>query len=232
MQTSEISYVATSQFASPLRPTFRSETANWRQQLAGTYAIVHGRKEPQEPIWISYRSKWRWSPEYCGYSSQCILSFFRLLVEVLRLMNRNFEDSDNYHECWCSTPWQWQIEAFAVSSPGTTSSLSSNTSHTLISQSSRSLAFVLKLIFLPVVAFGVPHYIVFVCTTLSHWCFQTVCALWSCWLYCTKFIESLDIGLCLHCGQVQLNLFQATCPVFCHLRSRNCNRQFTKAEQC
>ena len=104
MQTSEISYVATSQFASPLRPTFRSETTNWRQQLAGTYAIVHGRKEPQEPIWISYRSKWRWSPEYCGYSSQCILSFFRLLVEVLRLMNRNFEDSDNYHECWCSTP--------------------------------------------------------------------------------------------------------------------------------
>ena len=66
----------------------------------------------------------------------CIVSFFGLSVEVFQLVERDwryFKNPDNYiqlasytltlifiisllmgNDNWCSTPWQWQIGAFAV----------------------------------------------------------------------------------------------------------------------
>ena len=123
----------------------------------------------------------------------CFLSILGLLVELLQLMNRcwrYFEDSDNYFqlalylstvififgfsdECWCSTPWQWQIGAFAVFLSWLNFIFILRylpyTAVPINMFLSICVTF-LKLIFLPIVlilAFGVPHYMVFVRTTSS-----------------------------------------------------------------
>ena len=101
-----------------------------------------------------------------------------------------FKDSDNYfqlalyfstvifihsfdNECWCSTTWQWQIGAFAVFLSWVNFIfILKYMPYTAIPISmflSICVTF-LKLIFLPIVlilAFGVPHYMVFVRTTSS-----------------------------------------------------------------
>ena len=123
----------------------------------------------------------------------CFLSILGLLVELLQLMNRRwryFEDSDNYFqlalylstvififgfsdECWCSTPWQWQIGAFAVFLSWLNFIfILRYLSYTAVPINmffSICVTF-LKLIFVPIVlilAFGVPNYMVFVRTASS-----------------------------------------------------------------
>ena len=123
----------------------------------------------------------------------CILGF---LMEVVQLVERKwkyFEDSDNYfqlalyistivfirgfdNECWCSTPWQWQIGALAVFlSWFNFIFILKYMSYTAIPINmflSICVKF-LKMIFLPIVlilAFGVPHYMVFVRTKVSSQC--------------------------------------------------------------
>ena len=123
----------------------------------------------------------------------CFLSILGLLVEFLQLMNRRwryFGDSDNYfqlalylsivififgfsNECWCSTPWQWQIGALAVFLSWLNFifilKYMPYTAVPINMFLSICVTF-LKLIFLPIVlilAFGMPHYMVFVRTTSS-----------------------------------------------------------------
>ena len=121
------------------------------------------------------------------------LSLFGFLVELMQLIERRwsyFKDSDNYfqlalyfstvifihsfdNECWCSTTWQWQIGAFAVFLSWVNFIfILKYMPYTAIPINmflSICVTF-LKLIFLPIVlilAFGVPHYMVFVRTTSS-----------------------------------------------------------------
>ena len=122
-----------------------------------------------------------------------ILSIFGLLVEFLQFVNRGWRYLtyfDNYlhlalyistvtfiyvfgDECWCSTPWQWQIGAFAVFLSWLNFifilKYMPNTAVPINMFLSICVTF-LKLIFLPIVlilAFGVPFYMVFVRTTSS-----------------------------------------------------------------
>ena len=127
---------------------------------------------------------------------------------------RYFEDSDNYFqlalylstvififgfsdECWCSTPWQWQIGAFAVFLSWLNFifilKYMPYTAVPINMFLSICVTF-LKLIFLPIVlilAFGVPHYMVFVRTTssseVSCWCNH-----WTC---CTSIISLVTVLL-------------------------------------
>ena len=121
------------------------------------------------------------------------LSFTGLVVEAVQLWIRGlryFHYSDNYfqlalyistvnfiygfdNECWCSTPWQWQIGAFAVflSWLNFIFILKYMPYTAVPINMFLSICWTfLKLIFLPIVlilAFGVPFYMVFVRTTAS-----------------------------------------------------------------
>ena len=124
----------------------------------------------------------------------CILSFIGVVVEIMQLINRGwryFKDSDNYfqlilyaliiifiygfdHDCWCSTPWQWQIGAFAVFLSWLNFIFSLKympyIDIPIIMFLSICWTF-LKLILLPILlilAFGIPFYMVFVRTTTSE----------------------------------------------------------------
>ena len=127
------------------------------------------------------------------------LSCAGFMVEAVQLLLRGwryFKDLDNYfqlalytltiifihgfdHECWCSTPWQWQIGAFAVFFswinfifilkyiPYTAVPINIFRS---ICIKSLELIFLLLVLIL---AFGIPFYMVFVRTTssskVSYW---------------------------------------------------------------
>ena len=121
------------------------------------------------------------------------LSFIGLVVEAVQLWIRGlryFHYSDNYfqltlyistvnfiygfdNECWCSTPWQWQIGAFAVflSWLNFIFILKYMPYTAVPINMFLSICWTfLKLIFLPIVlilAFGIPFYMVFVRTTAS-----------------------------------------------------------------
>ena len=126
--------------------------------------------------------------------SLCILSFIGVLVEVMQLYYRSwryFKDSDNYfqwtlyalififingfdNECWCSTPWQWQIGAFAVFFSWLNFIFSLKympyIDIPIIMFLNICVGF-LKLILLPIVlilAFAIPFYMVFVRKTSSE----------------------------------------------------------------
>ena len=128
-----------------------------------------------------------------------MLSILGFLMEVVQLVERKwkyFRDSDNYFQlalyfstvifidgfdnaCWCSTPWQWQIGALAVFlSWFNFIFILKYLSYTAIPINmflSICVKF-LKMIFLPIVlilAFGVPHYMVFVRTKVSSQCTTT-----------------------------------------------------------
>ena len=116
------------------------------------------------------------------------LSFVGLVVEAVQLWIRGlryFHYSDNYfqlalyistvnfiygfdNECWCSTPWQWQIGAFAVFFSWLNFifvlKYMPYTAVPINMFLSICVAF-LRMIFLPIVlilAFGIPFYMVFV----------------------------------------------------------------------
>ena len=121
------------------------------------------------------------------------LSSTGLMVEAVQFWMRGwkyFNDFDNYfqlalytltiifirsfhNECWCSTPWQWQIGAFAVFVswidfifilkyiPYTAVPI-----NIFLSICVKSLELIFLLLVL-ILAFGVPFYMVFVRTTSS-----------------------------------------------------------------
>ena len=123
----------------------------------------------------------------------CILCIIGVLVEAIQFKMscwRYFKNSDNYfqlalylsiiifirgfdNECWCSTPWQWQIGAFAVffSWINFIFVLKYMPYTAVPINMFLSICWTfLKLIFLPIVlilAFGIPFYMVFVRTTMS-----------------------------------------------------------------
>ena len=127
---------------------------------------------------------------------------------------RYFEDSDNYFqlalylstvififgfsdECWCSTPWQWQIGAFAVFLSWLNFIFILRylpyTAVPINMFLSICVTF-LKLIFLPIVlilAFGMPHYMVFVRTTSSSEV-SCRCNHWTC---CISIISLVIVHL-------------------------------------
>ena len=124
----------------------------------------------------------------------CILSFFGLFFELVQLVNqetRYFKNFDNYFRvplyistiifilwfdnvCWCSNPWQWQIGAFAVFLSWINFIFILKYMPYVIARPINMFLSIcvkfLQLILLPVLlilAFGVPHYMVFVRTTSS-----------------------------------------------------------------
>ena len=145
----------------------------------------------------------------------CILSIFGLFFELVQLVNkgtRYFKYFDNYfrvplyisttifilwfdNACWCSNPWQWQIGAFAVFLSWINFIFILKYMPYVIAGPINMFLSIcvkfLQLILLPVLlilAFGVPHYMVFVRTTssseVSCWCTHG--------LHCVDIINSLS----------------------------------------
>ena len=123
------------------------------------------------------------------------LCFIGFLVEISQLTHRGckryFKDPDNYiqvvlytltvifiygfdNKCWCSTPWQWQIGAFAVFlswlnfifilkyMPCTAVPIN------MFLSICWTFLKLIHLLFVLIFAFGVPFYMVFVRTTSSE----------------------------------------------------------------
>ena len=128
------------------------------------------------------------------------LSFLGFLVEVLQLIERRwkyFKDVDNYFqltlfsstiifiygfdkEYWCSTPWQWQIGAFAVFLSWLNFIFVLKYMPYVIAGPINMFLGIcvtfLRLIYLPFVlisAFGVPFYMIFVRTKVTCQCTAT-----------------------------------------------------------
>ena len=156
-----------------------------------------------------------------------ILSILGFLMEVVQLVERKwkyFEDSDNYfqlalyistvifirgfdNECWCSNTWQWQIGALAVFlSWFNFIFILKYMSYTAIpiNMFLRVCVKFLKMIFLPIVlilAFGVPHYMVFVRTKVSCQC-----------MYSDRLLTAGHSPALIHCSfQIEFVLCSYIC---------------------
>ena len=164
-------------------------------------------------------------------------------MEVVQLVERKwkyFEDSDNYfqlalyistvifihgfdNECWCSNTWQWQIGALAVFlSWFNFIFILKYMSYTAIpiNMFLRVCVKFLKMIFLPIVlilAFGVPHYMVFVRTKVSCQC-----------MYSDRLLTAGHSPALIHCSfQIEFVLcsYIYTYIIICIM----CSIQFTLA---